>query len=343
MMRNINLLPRKPFAKQYFILLLTAVIGFFILIGGWMAYSYAETKSNLTKVHEKIESTQLQTQAARSRLTPSEMLQQYNVFIRDLGKLQSASRDWMPVFESISLPLPQLARVTDLTMDPDGALTANYQFAVLEDVAKYIGILESDSSIQSVRIDSMNLGPFSYTAEVEGQSNLPPVFNFPETEEPEASPAPVVSAPQKTEAQRYLDTLKTRFPEPTSESEATLQKLEWEIEKKRAMELYNLTLPGSPSELVVEENPYQDPRYDVFSPEELAAAMDELERYKQHQSSESNTGSYTSVESSLSSNTVSDSSQQQPPSTVEEEPERLVYNVTLHIQFTPAGSTGQKE
>lgn len=344
MMRNINLLPRKPFAEQYFIVLLGAVVLFFILIGGWMTYSYLEAKSNLTNVHEKIESTQLQTQAARSRLTPSEMLQQYNVFIRDIGKLQAASRDWMPVFESVSLPLPSQARVKDLTMATDGALTANYQFAVLQDVASYIGILETDPSIRSVRIDRLKLEPYSYTSEVDEQTDIPPVFGFPEAGEPEPNPEPIVTAPQQTEAERYLEALKARFPEPASESEAALQKLEWEIEKKRALALYNLTLPASPMELVIEESPFQDPRYDIFSPEELKAAMEELELYIQQQSIESDTGTIPSKQDEFTfpstTDTVTDS---QPNVVTEEEPERLVYNVTLHIQFAPHGSTEQKE
>jgi hypothetical protein len=271
-LRNINLLTRPPFAERFFVPLLVGCLVFFLIISTSLAYLTWEARTRNAEIRGDLDRIRQQTDAAISRTTPEAMLQQYEVFRAEIRKLREASADWMPAFEAVTGPLPMLARITRMSMDPEARLSADYEFSRLEDAALYLAALEADARIESVQLRTLSLEPDTSPRSQPG-ARLG-----------SASEAPAVTSPPKSVIQSpidlYLESLRRRFSEPRTESEALLQSLEWEIEKKRALEQYHYNLPDSPEEFIAGETTNDVSRCADFSSAELEQAMQNLEMFR---------------------------------------------------------------
>ncbi|WP_438445776.1 PilN domain-containing protein [Gorillibacterium sp. sgz5001074] len=160
MIRSINLLPRIPFAKQYYGLLMGTVAAVTVAGCAGMIYYHVHTSQNVQAKDELKAKLESQVAVLRKERIVDTRSAQYQAFVKDLDKVKAARKDWLPVFQVLTSQLPVTSRIQTMSSDAKGKVKLELQMKTLEDVSGYIVLLQKSSLFQTVTAQSIKATSF---------------------------------------------------------------------------------------------------------------------------------------------------------------------------------------
>jgi Tfp pilus assembly protein PilN len=149
-MKNINLLPKKTFMEQYFILFLILLI---LMISTASYYHYELTRQQMVKLDEKREAKtaiEQQIQKLSNDLQIDQMTTDYLNYKDRITAVKDSRTDWVPVFETLTTQLKSPSTITSMEFNDKEVLTVEFIFVEYEKLVEYLVLLEKSPLFEIV-------------------------------------------------------------------------------------------------------------------------------------------------------------------------------------------------
>ncbi|MEF3303759.1 PilN domain-containing protein [Paenibacillus sp. GYB003] len=154
-MKDMNLIPKKPFLEKAFIPLLSAAIGTSLLAAALVSIFVVRYDGDLERRTAEIERMRLDLQRATAARQVDRRTQDYNAMTAGVAKLKDSRRDWSPVFELVSRYVPQTARIVAMEAKEQNRIALGMEFADLTQIAEYTVHLQKSGLIAAVRVSGI--------------------------------------------------------------------------------------------------------------------------------------------------------------------------------------------
>ncbi len=274
---NINLLPRKSRIQTIFWPVMLSVILIYISIAMVLVYAEFNNGTSIEEKNDEIILLQTEINSLRAMRQPDPLAEDFQDFQADVTALKEYRRDWIQILKQISSSLPATSRVISFQVDSSGELKVDSQFANLQQIARYIAILDETTSIDSVNASNI---------ERVGLTNAGAV----PTDNPSgalgAIPGLIGQSDNTSNAidpDEFIANLEGDITPPKDESERILNDLRWLMEQKAAEEQHGIIVPRIDMPDVPSIDTWMDSG--LFTPDEIETAWGEVNQYKEQTTS----------------------------------------------------------
>lgn len=222
-MRNINLLPKEPFAKQYFVPILACTIVIFLASGSILALAGYRYQADSKEKEKLLEETRSQIVQLSKERIPDPLTVEYNTFAAGIQSIKELRRAWPSIMNALTTALPNAARVTSVQVDSEGKMALQTDFAALEDVTAFVVNVQALPDVGQVTVKSISAATMNSPIKV-----LPPVPAIPSgqggtasvpgpKQTVQATSQPTPNAGGETESERLLEQLNGMMTRQLSE------------------------------------------------------------------------------------------------------------------------------
>jgi len=154
-MRDINLLPRKPFAEKAFRPLLALIGCLTLAIGGAVLYWHLSHDSDLQSLKEEISRMESHYKELSEARHPDPALADYQAYRDAVAMLDAGRRDWLPVLAEVTGLMPEASRTLEMSASGEGILRLSMEFSRWEDIVAYMIRLRGSPLMESVKVSSI--------------------------------------------------------------------------------------------------------------------------------------------------------------------------------------------
>jgi Tfp pilus assembly protein PilN len=249
-LRNINLIPRKPFAQKAFVPLLASGIGSSVLVAVILCTIYYNYNVNTGQQEEQIKAMQSRIQQLNSLRVLDQLTTDYNMLSAEISKLKENRNYWIPVFELMSKSVPASARVVSMGVKPNEQekMVMSMEFSDLATVAEYMTVLQGSSIFQTVGVQSITKVDKKPASELDREQQATANTNnqtattldakgLQELLKPETSTSTTITK------DNYLKMLEDSLKVPTSKSDEILNEMDWVITGQASKQQHQIPLP----------------------------------------------------------------------------------------------------
>jgi hypothetical protein len=154
-MRNINLLPRKPFIEKNIIQILAAVVLVGMILGvvqisisSYWDSQKSSDKQEMRKLTEEIE-------VMRINKVPDGRTTEYQHVMEEVMKLKLGQKEWLTDVTYIVGWLPKDTILIQMGIDGEGLFSSEMHFSSLPDMLLYIQKLQAEPGYESLKITGL--------------------------------------------------------------------------------------------------------------------------------------------------------------------------------------------
>ncbi|MBW7473839.1 hypothetical protein K0T92_03660 [Paenibacillus oenotherae] len=153
---NLNLLPRKPFLKQYFRQLFTVLIMAILIPFAVMLIGYITDSINESSLKAEIADMDNRVQVMSKRLQVNPVTASYEELSKSVDELEALQTDWKLIIDRVEFYLPAEAKYIDISGKNNNLLEVSYQFNRMSEVIHYMDQLEQEPMIDDVKLTSIS-------------------------------------------------------------------------------------------------------------------------------------------------------------------------------------------
>lgn len=160
-MKNINLLPRKPYYQEHFRFLISCLLIGYALAALLLFFAFWSADQEREQRMQEIESITQSIEQLQSDRAPDPKLALLQRFQTVVSDLEQSQKDWFPILDGVVSPLPAASRIVNATYQSSGGtggeemLQVEMQFRSLHDAAEYVGELRTSSLFAEVTIENI--------------------------------------------------------------------------------------------------------------------------------------------------------------------------------------------
>ncbi|KIL42462.1 hypothetical protein SD70_00705 [Gordoniibacillus kamchatkensis] len=155
-MNNINLLPKVPLLRRFYIPLLMLLVALFVIAGALICtWSYLLAKNNAVIRHDA-DLAQATVNRLRKEREVDPLTKNTAALAAEIQKLKTSRRDWSPVLDAIIASLPANARMVDANAADLNSVTANCEFSTVTDLADYVAKLQHNPLIAEAAVKDIH-------------------------------------------------------------------------------------------------------------------------------------------------------------------------------------------
>lgn len=154
MRREINLLPRKPFAVRHRLTLQVGIAAMAGLLLLWQALLLYEWAADRELAAQQLGEWGAERSRLESELAALPAAPEQSAIATQLRELEARQRDWLPVLTALIEPLPETASVANMGINEAGELSAEYEFGDEASALSFVRAVERLPLFETVNIDA---------------------------------------------------------------------------------------------------------------------------------------------------------------------------------------------
>jgi hypothetical protein len=278
-LRNINLLPRRPYLEKAFIPLMALSIIVSLLIAVLLIFTVYRSDVNVNKKTDQIAEMKQRVQQLNQLRQIDQTTTEYKTFNDELRKVKETRRYWMPVFDLLSTSVQPTARVVTMGAKEQGKMSLDMEFSDLNQIANYVALLQKSSIFNEVSVISIQKVEKKLTTDKKDNKDKSLSSTADPTSILNANPLNPQQPTEKTlTKEEYVQSLEKQTKEPTTKSDELLSELNWIINQQASRQQLNLELPEK--NILPPSNNNVLPKSNPFSKEEIDSAQKTLNELK---------------------------------------------------------------
>lgn len=163
-MKDINLLPRKPFLESAFRPLLALIVLMMLAISGIVIYFHKNYDSDLHTLKDEISRMESEYSELSEARRPDPMLSDYQAYRDTVAALDASRRDWLKLLTEVTGLMPARSRALSISANEQGTMHLSMEFSRWEDIAIYMSRLRGSEQLESVELTSVMQTPRTLAA-----------------------------------------------------------------------------------------------------------------------------------------------------------------------------------
>jgi hypothetical protein len=312
-MKTINLLPREPFAKQYFIPILAAILVICVTTGATLIVVGNHYKSVAEMKRLALEETRSKIIQLSKERVVDPLTTEFNTFTTAIKNTKELRRSWPTFLKALSAVLPNASRITSIQSASDGTLALQMDFTALEDVTAFLVNTQALSEVGSVAIKSVTTTSMS----------IPKQAPAPELSNQQIPVGGTSTSVQTIPAQTGVTQPASTQTKPQSDSEQLLDQLNAMVTRQ-----LGITVPDIPDvTMVPQASVSPDSALTQQDFDNARAKLEELKRTPAGKMSGSTTAP-TSTPSASTTGTI-------PATNAAQDDQVKLYKVSIEIKLKP--------
>ncbi|MDF2960942.1 MAG: hypothetical protein K0S39_2677 [Paenibacillus sp.] len=279
-MRNINLLPRKPYVEKAFIPLLVLTVSIFLLMTVLLVFSVYSSDTTTNKKTAQIAEMQQRIQRLNAVRQVDQTTLDYTKFNEELRKVKETRRYWVPVFELLSNNVPPTARIVNMGVEEQEKMSLNMEFADLTQIANFMTLLQKASLFDNVTVISIEKVQKKLITENDKQpeKSLTDPSNGLGNDTFNPNNKRTESTERELTKEEYLQMVEKQSIVPTTQSDELLNEINWIINQQASKQQLNIELPEKSFSTPIDDNAL--PKTNPFSKQEMDNARKKLDELK---------------------------------------------------------------
>jgi Tfp pilus assembly protein PilN len=272
MMKQINLLPKVPWLKRWFMTMLVSAIGLFLIVNTGLGLLSIRIKNADQSLADEVAAVRSRVALMQQQRVIDPATKEYQELLKEVEKLKGSRPDWPAIMEQMREGLPQSARMNKASLK-ENAVELENDFYDLGNVAGYLDYLNKLGLFDTISIKSID--SIELTAENQSNSTAVPSSL-------RVNPSTVVTSSPNTQngekevtAEQLIESFQKDNPPAQDEAAQLMNELNWLVTGQAYKDQFGIDLPKPD-----EANRKSPPPGSPFTEREWQSALDEVEQLK---------------------------------------------------------------
>lgn len=273
-MRNINLLPKIPFATQYFRPLLASIAAAVLLSAALLVYADIRLQSGIAEKKGVQERLSREIGELTQERTVDPLTRDVLRMSAEVQQLKGSLRNWLPVMEVITRNLPNASRIVAMEGGKNDLLALKLDISSVEDTAAYVVLLQSSAAFDRVtvkKLEAIEMKEPDAPSQAGGTSGNAPAPGSPQAPD-------VTDGMSKEQFLRSLDDQADKGA--GDDSSRLLQQLNRIVTKRMAEQIHGIRVPDSTAPPAASPDPPKDSPITERDWEEAQQKLNDFKKMK---------------------------------------------------------------